>query len=110
LYSLRLKYSSINPLNFIAKILLNSLYGRFGMNDNFSNINIVHKDYITDFENKFKNLISDRTELDDYYLIEVKNSEEITVEDENSTHNNNVAIASAITAYARIHMSQFKNN
>jgi hypothetical protein len=26
------------------------------------------------------------------------------------THNVNVAIASAITAYARIHMSQFKNN
>jgi DNA polymerase elongation subunit (family B) len=26
------------------------------------------------------------------------------------THNVNVAIAAAITAYARIHMSQFKNN
>jgi hypothetical protein len=26
------------------------------------------------------------------------------------THNTNIAIASAITAYARVHMSQFKNN
>lgn len=26
------------------------------------------------------------------------------------THNINIAIASAVTAYARIHMSQFKNN
>lgn len=30
--------------------------------------------------------------------------------DENSSHNINVAIAAAITAYSRIHMSQFKNN
>jgi len=26
------------------------------------------------------------------------------------THNTNVALAAAITAYARVHMSQFKNN
>jgi hypothetical protein len=40
-------------MNFIAKILLNSLYGRFGMDDNFANINIIHEDYYPYFENKF---------------------------------------------------------
>ena len=109
LYSLRQQFPKTDPLNYIAKILLNSLYGRFGMDDNFAEVNIIHKDYITDFENKFFDLISSKTELEDYYLISIKNSEKIE-EDENSTHNTNVAIASAITAYSRIYMSQFKNN
>lgn len=54
LYSLRQQFPKTNPLNYIAKILLNSLYGRFGMDDNFTEVNIIHKDYIADFENKFK--------------------------------------------------------
>jgi hypothetical protein len=32
LYSLRLTYPKSNPMNYIAKILMNSLYGRFGLN------------------------------------------------------------------------------
>nr|AWX52937.1 hypothetical protein [Lactarius sp. (in: basidiomycete fungi)] len=110
LYSLRLNYPKSDPLNYIAKILLNSLYGRFGMDDNFSEIDIIHKDYIADFENKYFDLISAKTELEDYVLVEVKNKTEIIDETEESTHNVNVAIASAITAYSRIHMTQFKNN
>ena len=109
LYNFRLNFPKSDPLNYIAKILLNSLYGRFGMDDNFSNINIIHKDYLADFEKLFLDVITNRTELGDYFLVEIKNSENI-LEDENSTHNINVAIASAITAYSRILMSQFKNN
>jgi DNA polymerase elongation subunit (family B) len=109
LYSLRLNYPKSDPLNYIAKILLNSLYGRFGMDDNFSEVNIIHKDYISDFENKFFDVITAKTELEDYFLVEIKNIGNI-VEAEESTHNINVGIASAITAYSRVHMSQFKNN
>jgi DNA polymerase type B, organellar and viral len=109
LYNFRLNYSKSDPLNYIAKILLNSLYGRFGMDDNFSEINIIHTDYYSDFESKFFNVIIDKIDLEDYILVEIKNSVNI-IEDENSTHNINVGIASAITAYSRILMSQFKNN
>ena len=109
LYALRVIYPKSDPLNYIAKILLNSLYGRFGMDDNFSEINIIHKDYLTDFENKFFDDICDRVELGDHFLIK-SSSNNINEENENSTHNINVGVASAITAYARIHMSQFKNN
>jgi hypothetical protein len=59
------------------------------MDDNFSNINIIHKDYFADFENKFFDNI---------------------LEVDSATHNINVGIASAITAYSRILMTQFKNN
>src|SRR5229473_2361692 len=50
LYNLRSQYLKNDPMNFIAKILLNSLYGRFGMDDNFDNINVIHKDYYSDFD------------------------------------------------------------
>jgi DNA polymerase elongation subunit (family B) len=108
LYNLRLQYDKSNPLNFIAKILLNSLYGRFGMDDNFDNINIIHKDYYPDFENKFIDQITDKIELDDYILIFYRASDGLI--EEQREHNVSVGIAAAITAYSRIHMSQFKNN
>lgn len=44
LYELRLQYPKTHPLNLIAKLLLNSLYGRFGMDDSFPNITIF-KDF-----------------------------------------------------------------
>ena len=40
LYQLRLKFDKTNPLNLVAKLLLNSLYGRFGMIDTFPDISI----------------------------------------------------------------------
>jgi DNA polymerase type B, organellar and viral len=109
LYNLRKQYTKSNPLNFIAKILLNSLYGRFGMTDKFLVIDIIHKDFVPDFESKFLDNITNIIELGEYLLIQ---SDEYTsdFESENSTHNINIGVAAAITAYARIHMSQFKNN
>ena len=34
-YKLRTSYPKSQPMNYIGKILLNSLYGRFGMTDHF---------------------------------------------------------------------------
>jgi len=53
-----MNYPKSDPMNYLAKILLNSLYGRFGMDDNFTEVNIIHKDYYSDFETKY---------LDKYY-------------------------------------------
>jgi hypothetical protein len=47
-------------------------------------------------------------DLGDYKLVTYKINEE-TIEDDR-THNISIGIAAAITAYARIHMSQFKFN
>jgi DNA polymerase type B, organellar and viral len=107
LYNLRSEYPSGHPLNLIAKLLLNSLYGRFGMDDNFVNIDVIHKDYYSDFENKFLDNITEIIDLGDYKIV-FYNSEESN--EDIGTHNVSISIAAAITAYARIHMSQFKNN
>jgi len=94
-------------MNYLAKILLNSLYGRFGMDDNFTEVNIIHKGYYSDFENKFFDNIIDTQDLGDYKLITFNSIDSL---DDSGTHNVSIGIAAAITAYARIDMSQFKNN
>jgi hypothetical protein len=79
------------------------------MDDNFVAIDIIHKEFINDFENKFLDLITDKIELGEYFIVFYRKIEDTSINDE-STHNVSIAIAAAITAYARIHMSQFKNN
>nr|YP_009715275.1 hypothetical protein [Russula subnigricans]QGK88081.1 hypothetical protein [Russula subnigricans] len=106
-HNLRKEYPKSHPLNYIAKIFLNSLYGRFGMDDQFNIINIIHKDFYPDFENKYFDNIIEKIDLDDYVLVFYNKTDS---EEDNSTHNVSISIAAAITAYARIHMSQFKNN
>jgi len=117
LYNLRLNYTKSDPLNFTAKILLNSLYGRFGMNDDFNILEIVDQEELIEIESSY--LIIDNiqqlssTKGKEKYLVSYSNPESktLTLMDGNKeTHNINISVAAAITAYARIHMSQFKNN
>ena len=114
LYELRLKFDKTNPLNLVAKLLLNSLYGRFGMIDTFPDISIFKnkKSYLK-FEKNHSDDILSIQELGEKIMVKHR-SENKDLQTELygnlETHNVSIAIASAITAYARIHMSQFKNN
>lgn len=114
LYNLRLQYDKSNPLNLTAKLLLNSLYGRFGMIDSFSDITIF------DTENLFNKWFSVNNEsvngimkLGDKVLVQYRSEDKdqhTMLYSNLETHNISIGIAAAITAYARIFMSQFKNN
>jgi hypothetical protein len=113
LYDLRLNYSKSHPMNYIAKLLMNSGYGRFGMDDNFNSIEILSNDSADKYIYKFADSIVDIIDLGDSKLIITNNNNNnINTALDNGTenHNINIAIASAISSYARIHMSQFKNN
>jgi len=118
IYNLRLNYPKTDPMNYTAKILLNSLYGRFGMNDSFNSLEFVNQKELKEIESSDLNIldileIPTNTKAGNKYLITFNNPDDqiITKMDGNrETHNINIAIASAVTAYARIHMSQFKNN
>jgi hypothetical protein len=114
LYQIRLQYSKSDPMNYIAKILMNSLYGRFGMDDNFTSSIILNKGDYDKFEKLDKdNSIIDVIDLEDNYLIQCKSPKvelDTSLDNGGEVHNINISIAAAITAYARIHMSQFKNS
>jgi DNA polymerase elongation subunit (family B) len=108
-----LQYPKSNPLNLIAKLLLNSLYGRFGMIDSFPNIDIMDVSDFIKFEELFSDDIIDFVQLDNKIMVIYRSNQKninTLLDGHKESHNVSIAIASAITAYARIHMSQFKNN
>jgi hypothetical protein len=43
LYNLRLTYTKDNPMNLIAKLLMNSLYGKFGMKTDITEVLVINK-------------------------------------------------------------------
>jgi hypothetical protein len=102
-------------MNYIAKLFMNSLYGRFGMEDNFNDIIIVNNSLLNKMTEDNKILIKDIINIDkDNFLVQVQQNEEgkiiSSINNLNENHNINIAIASFVTSYARIFMSQFKNN
>lgn len=104
LYTLRKSYPKTDPMNLTCKLIMNSLYGRFGMAP------ILNKQEFVSIES-FKEMclskqIHDFLDLEEFgifveYLDELKTSE---------GHKCSVGIASAVTSYARTYMSKFKNN
>jgi hypothetical protein len=83
--------------------------------DLFTYTEIINKKDYPKFESMegIKESIKDIIDLGDNYLIELKNPQvklKTFLENGSEVHNVNISIASAVTAYARIYMSQFKNN
>jgi len=95
----------------ISKNLMNSLYGRFGMNQYLNNNTVIDKDDLQ-LENLFdKTEIEDVIELDQKLLIQYLPEEFNSYSyQENLEIDISVIIASSVTAYSRIIMSKYKNN
>jgi DNA polymerase type B, organellar and viral len=104
MYYLRLQYPKDHPLNMIAKLMANSLYGRFALNPVLEN----HKFCSWD---EFKELSETCNIIEEMDLGEDSMFTSYTSKDEmESSIKTSISIASAVTAYARVHMSFFKNN
>jgi DNA polymerase type B, organellar and viral len=94
----------------ISKNLMNSLYGRFGMNQYLNNNVIIDKDDLQ-LENLFDKVeIDDVIELDDKLLIQYlpKNFASYSYQ-ENLELDISIVIASSVTAYSRLIMGKYKN-
>lgn len=111
LYELKKKSKKNTPDYTISKLLLNSLYGRFGMSpDKETNIIVKGNSEIDKYiklNNDKRISIKDVLKLDeDVELISYTNYKE---DEEHSTFDNiSVSIASSITSYARIKMAEIK--
>jgi hypothetical protein len=119
LYNLRLQFPKGHPMNQIAKLIMNSLYGKFGMRDEitifeiYSSLTPEDKALLDSYLDLYNTSITDILELKNHTLLIRKGITDLNYnEKEDFYHGSevNVAIASAITAEARIVMSFFKNN
>jgi len=111
LYNLRLQYDKSHPMNFIAKILMNSVYGRFGLKPILNEFIIIDKDDLDDFidtsdinelfylENKILLSFLDKNKINNNLQKSIASSEDIK---------SNIAVARAVTAYSRIVLSEIK--
>jgi DNA polymerase family B len=107
-YDIKKNVQNSDPKYTIAKLFLNTLYGRFGMNPCLDKHKIVDKKEFYEIEKKFQ--ITASLDLKNgKELISYSEENEINDFQENRT-NVSVSIAAMVTAYARIFMSQFKNN
>jgi hypothetical protein len=80
-------------LNIFGKLIINSLYGRMGMDDIKNEKIIIH---MNDFNNiDKKEEINSYKVINDYVIVDIQNKEEKKVK-------SNISIASAITSKARI--------
>jgi hypothetical protein len=110
LYSLRQSFKKSDPMNYICKILMNSLYGRFGLKTILPETEFIDKSLLSKYE-EISNEILEVLEFDDKLLIQYISENNILNDDNddfNSDMKSNIAIASSITAYSRMVMAEFK--
>jgi DNA polymerase type B, organellar and viral len=113
------KKNSVGPERFIAKMHLNQLYGIFGRkHDLLETRNIYIEDLdefistrvikaIVPINDKIITLLMHKNIKDDL-ILELNSELDIKLSNHYSLVKANVAIASAVTSYARIHMIPFK--
>lgn len=112
LYKIKQSVSKDDPMYAISKLLLNSLYGRFGMDYATLLSKHVVMYNVLSYQLLDKFIITDIIDLDmDQVLISYMPKD---VEDQlsseyfdNLNFNISISIAAAVTASARVHMSQF---
>jgi hypothetical protein len=115
------KFSSTSAERLIAKMHLNQLYGIFGRKqDLIETVNVYNKDIINYISSRIvKNIIEINEKISTLLIINNINPDivnelnlnlETTLKNNFSTIKSNVAIAAAVTSYARIHMMKYKLN
>lgn len=103
LYELKVNSNKNSSDYIISKLLMNSLYGRLGMNPKMENHIIIRTENELEIFNSY--IISN--------VLDLQNGKELisffeSYRNENRKLNISVPVSAAVTAYGRIHMSQFK--
>ena len=115
LYKIKSTHTKDHPMYLISKLLMNSLYGRFGMHEEtfFTKNDIVNNKKL--IEMMEDNNILDVMHLgeDNHLITYIPNKKDNNYDSlfNNITSLNiSISLSAAITAYARIHMYQFKKS
>jgi hypothetical protein len=105
------KSKSVDPINrTFAKLMLNSLYGRMGMAEKTTTTKLLNTNQLVDLISKGHTnveLVAPINNDFDLYAIDLNNKDSNMSETLTKSFSN-VAIAAAITAYARMEMYKYK--
>jgi DNA polymerase type B, organellar and viral len=119
MFTLRQEYVKGHAMNLIAKLLMNSLYGKFGMKMDVTRVDIfdisceTEAGIFKDMVDVWGESIQDTIKLDNYVVIVRDSRVDLVFNDKEDMYHGldvNIAIASAITSGARMWMSVFKNS
>jgi DNA polymerase type B, organellar and viral len=102
LYDQRLNYPKSDPRNLIAKLLMNTSYGKFGMSLFTENFSLITKDNLDEAFN-----FLDSVDLGNKLLITTGKFRNVNNTDRNMMQVS-TGIASAVTAYSRIEINKLK--
>lgn len=119
LYNIRLSYEKTDPRNLICKLLLNSLYGKFGMNPKVSAFYFYNSAEALEKKSDGSWDEEDWLNLDkigNYYVKELEETKNslfwLNIAEEKKERYNLMQISTPIaiftTAYARMHMAELK--
>ena len=104
LYHFKENSDKSSAMYLIAKLLMNSLYGRFGLNPSLKKYFITKiSDRSTLINKESPANLEENIDLGEFSMCTFTHS------NNNKNNNSNVAIASFVTAYARVAMSKFMN-
>lgn len=119
LYDLRLNYPKGHPMNDIAKLLMNSLYGKFGMRTEITRVEIFNissayeREIFHSLLDTWAETVHDWFETDTHLFVVKDSIVDLKYNEEQNYYHGldvNIAIASAITSHARVVMSAYKNS
>ena len=103
-YNIKSKHKPGDVMYYIAKLMLNSLYGKFGLNPYLANSEIINSNKISDYISNHNLEIEEILDFGDKSLIKYH---KINEDRDDIQMKVSIPISAAITAYARIHMAQF---
>ncbi len=101
LYKMKSDHSSDDPKYFIAKLLMNSLYGRFGLNPEVQEVDIISEAESEEIITTKKNVLLTPLLSGNVIVSYDRNDDILNID------NISVSIASAIAAYSRIVMNKY---
>ena len=112
LYEIKKSHQKDHPMYLISKLLLNSLYGRFGLSPDLPEHRILSNKQLNELLLRNDYIITDVIDLSNgKSLISLKHKKSDMDEFLDPKYQEiSISISAAVTSYARIHMSQFLSN